>query len=604
VKCSIVIPTWQRSAPLEETLASLAVQTCSDFEVIVAVDGPDETTRLLSERLQPPFPIRWVFHERNLGQASARNSGAQQARGELLLFLDDDTSAGHELVERHVVRHDSEPNWPFAVCGKIVEDRRAAHSCWTSRFLQQSWEQTLDSTDSALSLAGDQSIGSEVERALHFGLNCSLRRDLFLAQRGFNPMLRYTDEDMEFGHRLYLSGVQFRMEPGAVVFHHNTKDMTEYFQRCWFLGGTAYVVRVFELGQRNPQTEGLAAMQRGWLPGRLYAKTVWHTTSVSRKIAAGLERATNYTGSRLFFGAWARLCQASEHWSGVKSKGCTLEILKKAAGTPARALMFHSISTPQSREESAYFISPQRFHRVLRRLKATGYEASSLAEWLQGDVPAHRPLLTFDDGYEDLYSELLPVARKLNFKPLVFLVADRIAGTNLWDHASGLSSRRLLTLEQIREMQQSGFDFGSHTLTHPWLPDLSDTDLRREVRESKHRLEDMLGTEITSFAYPFGGVDQRVRAAVAEAGYRLAFTINPGLNWWNDPLCLNRAEFNDLDGRLQLLWKLRTGYSGRQWTSLQLRTLESKLPGRILRNAVRSVRALGHRIANGALTSS
>ena len=602
MKCSIVIPTWQRAVPLEETLASLAGQTRLDFEVIVAVDGPDETNRSLSEKLRFPYPIRWVFHERNLGQASARNSGAEQASGELLLFLDDDTPAGNDLVERHVARHNSDPNWPLAVCGRIVEDRQAPHSCWTSKFMQLGWEQMLDSFDSALSVAGDQSIGPDVERAVHFGLNCSLRRDLFLAHGGFSPILRYMDEDMEFGHRLYRAGVQFRLEPKAVVFHRNTKDMTEYFRRSWFLGGTTSVERVFELGQRNPQTEGLAAMHRGWLPGRLIAKAVWHTTPVSRKIAVGLEQATNYTGSRLLFGAWARLCQTTEHWRGVKSKGCSLDMLKSATGKPAQALMFHSIAEPQSREESRYYISPRRFRRVLRLLRMAGHETSSLADWLRGDVPDHRPLLTFDDGYDDLYSILLPAAREYNLKPLIFLVADRIPGTNVWDQENGLRSRRLLTLGQIREMQQSGFDFGSHTLTHPWLPDLSDTDLRREVRDSKYRLEDMLGTEITSFAYPYGGVDQRVRAAVAEAGYRLAFTTNPGMNWWNDPLCLNRADLNEVGGGLQVVWKLRTGYSVRQWTSLQLHTLEEKLPGRFLRNNVRNVRVLGHRIRTSMLS--
>ena len=602
MKCSIVIPTWQRAEPLEETLASLAGQTLFDFEVVVAVDGPDETTRSLFERIRPPYPIQWVFHERNLGLPSARNSGAGKARGELLLFLDDDISVDSELVERHVGQHHSYPNWPLAVCGRIVEMRRAPQSCWTSKFLQQAWENSLDFIDSALTLAGTQSIGPEVERALHFGLNCSMRRDLFFEHGGFNPLLQYMEEEMEFGHRLYRSGMQFRVAPEAVVFHHNSKDMTEYFRRCWFLGGTTNVERVFDLGQRNPQTEGLVAMQSGWLPGRLFAKTVWHTTSVARKVAAGLERATNYTGSRLLFGAWARLCQASEHWNGVKAKGCTLEMLKGVAGTPARALMFHSIAQPQSREESTYYISPRRFHLTLRLLRMAGHETSSLAEWLQGDVPQHRPLLTFDDGYDDMYTELLPVAREFNLKPLIFLVADRISGTNLWDQENGLRCRRLLTLEQIREMQQSGFDFGSHTLTHPWLPGLSDTDLRREVRESKYRLEDMLGTEITSFAYPSGGVDQRVRAAVAEAGYRLAFTTIPGMNRWNDPLCLNRADLNEEGGLLQLLWKLHTGCSVRQWGSRQLRTLESKLPGKTLRNTARNIRVLGHRIPTSMLS--
>ncbi len=68
-----------------------------------------------------------------------------------------------------------------------------------------------------------------------------------------NPELRYTDEDMEYGHRLYRMGVRFVSDPLAIVYHHNEKSMTEYFRRAWRLSGQVDVRRVFELGQRNPQ---------------------------------------------------------------------------------------------------------------------------------------------------------------------------------------------------------------------------------------------------------------------------------------------------------------------------------------------------------------
>ncbi len=142
--------------------------------------------------------------------------------------------------------------------------------------------------------------------------------------------------------------------------------------------------------------------------------------------------------------------------------------------------------------------------------------------------------------------------------------ADRIGASSLWDQASGLRARNLLTLEQIREMQKYGVEFGSHSLTHPSLPGLSDAQLRREVSDSKRHLEDLLCVEVKSFAYPYGGVDGRVRAAVAEAGYRLAFTAIPGTNWWNDPLCQRRAEVNEFTGLADFLFELRSGRTIRQ----------------------------------------
>jgi len=315
-----------------------------------------------------------------------------------------------------------------------------------------------------------------------------------------------------------------------------------------------------------------------------------------RGVASLLEHATNGTGSRLLFGAWARICRQAEYWSGVKAAGCTADMLKQVAGEPACALALHSISAPQSSEERTYYLSPTRFHRCMHWLKESGYESASAAEWLHGDVGKNRILLTFDDGYDDLYSQLLPATVQFRLKPIVFLVADRTGTTNVWDHTRGLRRRDLLTLDQIREMQRYGVEFGSHTLTHPWLPGVSDDDLRREVGDSKRRIEDVLGMPVTTFAYPFGGVDQRVRGAVAAAGYALAFTTRPGLNWWGDPLCLNRAEVSETDTFLDFALKLRSGYSVRQWLATRIHALETELPTRTLRTGVRRMHAAADRI--------
>ena len=102
-----------------------------------------------------------------------------------------------------------------------------------------------------------------------------------------------------------------------------------------------------------------------------------------------------------------------------------------------------------------------------------------------------------------------------------------------------------------------------------------------------------------TFAYPFGGVDQRVRAAVADAGYNLAFTTRPGLNWWGDPLCLRRAEVSEADTFLDFALKLHTGYSIRQWLATGVRALESGLPTQTLRNLVKRAHRAAHQIGAG-----
>jgi peptidoglycan/xylan/chitin deacetylase (PgdA/CDA1 family) len=232
---------------------------------------------------------------------------------------------------------------------------------------------------------------------------------------------------------------------------------------------------------------------------------------------------------------------------------------RQRGAIPRCALMLHSISEPRAMEEAAYSIAPRRFHRLMRWFRTMGYGSLTTAEWLADKIPAKRVLLTFDDGYDDLYTELLPVVQEHHYTPVVFLVADLVGRTNLWDQAKGLRARKLLTLEQIREMQNCGVEFGSHSATHPLLTQLSDNQLRCEVNDSRRKLEDLLGVEVVCFAYPYGDVDDRVRGAVAEAGYRVAFTADPGTNLRNDLLLQQRAEVNDATGVPDFLFNLRYG---------------------------------------------
>jgi len=172
--------------------------------------------------------------------------------------------------------------------------------------------------------------------------------------------------------------------------------------------------------------------------------------------------------------------------------------------------------------------------------------------------------LSFDDAYDDFYSETFPLLEKHGFRATVFVVVDRIGQTNRWDQGKGFRTRSLLSLAQIRDLRRSGVRFGSHTLTHPMLTTLSDKDLDREVSDSKRKLEDLLGAEVPCIAYPWGGVDGRVRAAAARAGYQIGMTTEEGLNPCGDPLGLKRVNVCEIDNLMWFQLKLLTGRDLRQ----------------------------------------
>lgn len=595
LSCSVVVTTWQRPAQLKETIHSLLQQSYPQIEVVVVCDGQDPATRALADEFTQQPNVRWIFHCENKGLPAARNRGAREATCDIVLFLDDDVVAETSLVSTHMAHHLVGSGFRrVAVHSLVAEDRRTPLNSFVDRALHRAWQLNLDSMAIALGARGVESVSDSFQQCVFFGLNSSTRRDLFLELGGFNDHFRASDEEMELGSRMYLGGIEFVFEPRMLLTHKNSSNLQLYFRKSWRASGGLDVYRVFELGQRSAQTRHLVAMFHGSWTRRLAARILWQLNPLIFSLSSSLCNAANQTKSKALFSIWARTTQSAEYWRGVKGTGCTPSQLRSVARQGRVALMLHSISDPLSSEEASYYISPKRFHRFMRRFRSNGYRSATLKQWIDDEVPDKHVLLTFDDAYDDLYAELFPLIIEHHLTPVIYLVANRIGGSNEWDQAIGLRARKLLTLAQIREMQQHGVEFGSHSLTHPWLPDLPDEQLHREVRDSKLRLEDLLGIEITSFAYPSGGVDQRVRSAVASAGYKTAFTTQPGPNWWNDPLSQCRADVNEGVSAIDFRLMLKSGSGLAQGVSSSLKAWEQTLPSRSLRALARHARGVGH----------
>lgn len=83
---------------------------------------------------------------------------------------------------------------------------------------------------------------------------------------------------------------------------------------------------------------------------------------------------------------------------------------------------------------------------------------------------------------------------------------------------------RPMSPEEVRSIRGSFVEFGCHALTHPWLPTLSSSARRREIGESRSRLEALTGMQAAAFAYPFGAYDQESERLVEQFGYVCAVT--------------------------------------------------------------------------------
>jgi peptidoglycan/xylan/chitin deacetylase (PgdA/CDA1 family) len=214
-----------------------------------------------------------------------------------------------------------------------------------------------------------------------------------------------------------------------------------------------------------------------------------------------------------------------------------------------------------------YAIDPSRFAAHMHTLSKMHYRAvgiDELADWLGGGpgLPPGSFVLTFDDGFQGVHDHAWPVLRELGWPFAVFLVAGLIGGSDEWTRAENPSgvTYPLMNSGHIRAMQQHGVSFQSHTISHASLPGVTDTRLEEELAGSRRILSDLLGAEVAYLAYPYGHLDARVEAAARAAGYRAAFSTQPGFNRQDvDPFRIRRLDVYGTDTPARLLRKIQLG---------------------------------------------
>src|ERR1039458_2626765 len=163
--------------------------------------------------------------------------------------------------------------------------------------------------------------------------------------------------------------------------------------------------------------------------------------------------------------------------------------------------------------ERRYFLSVAQFALHVVRLASRNYSVCSVEKASGSRAVA----FTFDDGHISNYTCVWPILVERGFTGTFFIVADWVGGANRIDSS------------QLREMSSSGMSIGSHGLTHTGLAGLPEAVMDRELKVSKERLEELLGTEVATLALPRGLMDRRVVERARVAGYRRICTSNAGL---------------------------------------------------------------------------
>ena len=166
-------------------------------------------------------------------------------------------------------------------------------------------------------------------------------------------------------------------------------------------------------------------------------------------------------------------------------------------------------------------VLPGDFAAQMKYLAEHDYHTITIDEFYaglvgEGELPDNPVLITFDDGYEDNYTKAYPILKRYGFKATIFVISDFVGRKNY------------MTWSELQEMAANGMSIESHTATHESLTDLTDEQLKKELVESKQRIETELNTKVNFLAYPTGAYNLHIAGLVKEAGYKAAFTVKYG----------------------------------------------------------------------------
>ena len=190
-------------------------------------------------------------------------------------------------------------------------------------------------------------------------------------------------------------------------------------------------------------------------------------------------------------------------------------------------LMYHELESPGRALVSTehgytrYVLAADDFRQHLERLQENGWRGLTVGHALgQMEEPEPQPFvaITFDDGCETDFVLAAPLLEEYGARATFYIIAGR------------LETRGYLTKAQVRELAERGFEIGSHSMTHSYLPDLDEGRLRAEIFESKARLEEVTGRVVEHFSCPGGRWNRRVSRVAREAGYHTVATSRFGTN--------------------------------------------------------------------------
>lgn len=211
-----------------------------------------------------------------------------------------------------------------------------------------------------------------------------------------------------------------------------------------------------------------------------------------------------------------------------------------------KAVVYHTISSPDTALPANIDVSPERFEGHLKWLAKRSTKVARLTDLLRISPAENLIAITFDDGYRDNLTVALPLLEKYNLPATVFVAAGFIGENGFLTAGDlrALAAHRLITI-------------GSHGLQHRHLTKLSPIEARRELTVSKQILEETISQKVDLLAYPYGDCNSAIERLSADCGYRAAWSV---WNGNNTPYSLWRVPLGRHDNLPRFIAKVSSAY--------------------------------------------
>jgi peptidoglycan/xylan/chitin deacetylase (PgdA/CDA1 family) len=219
---------------------------------------------------------------------------------------------------------------------------------------------------------------------------------------------------------------------------------------------------------------------------------------------------------------------------------------------------------PKGTPMRSLWVSPAAFASQMHWLDRLGYQGldmTALMPYVRGEKKGKVVGITFDDGYQSNFTHALPVLKHYGFSASCYVVSGLVGKFNQWDSSLGIPQAPLMTAQELQVWVNGGMEVGSHTSSHADLTQLTLTQVREELLQSKLDLEHMLQMPVTQFCYPYGHFLPKHEDLVFEAGYEAATTTHRGRANSSDRLsALPRVPVVRSTHTAQFLLKVLSGY--------------------------------------------